>query len=165
MGAKYSSEGIRRVIELYKKGLGNRLISRETGINRDSVKWWIKQFRERGDSFLDKHCPPEGYGYALKEALVRNVLENGLSLRQVATAYGLSRGLASKWVKCVKLGGYESLMGRHKKIDVASLPEVERLRIELERAKTEIALLKKVKALMEERGPKLKEQGQKPSNH
>ena len=54
---------------------------------------------------------------------------------------------------------------RKKKDSGEELPEVERLKKELERANTQIALLKKVKALVEERERRLLELGQKPSSH
>lgn len=165
MGTKHSKEEVQRVIDLHNQGLGNRLIHRETGIDRERIKWWISQYKKHGDSFLDGTSRPVVYDYALREAVVREVLENHLSLRQAAINYGLNKEVVRKWVGRVRTSGYESLMERHKKTDKASLLEVDRLKIELERAKTEIALLKKVKALMEERDPSCREPGQKPSNH
>ena len=97
---------------------------------------------------------------------MREVLEKGLSLHSVATKFGINRELARDWTRLVKEGGYESLMKKRKKKDSGEeLPEVERLKKELERANTQIALLKKVKALVEERERRLLELGQKPSSH
>lgn len=166
MRKKYTLEEKLRVIELYKHGLGNRLISRETGCHRNAVKWWIRQYRTHGESYFTESSNPPSYAYSFKETVVREILEKGLSLRSAATKFGINKELARRWTRLVKEGGYESLMKKRKKKDSGEdLPEVERLRKELERANTQIALLKKVKALVEERERRLLELGQKPSSH
>lgn len=48
MSKKYTMEEKLRVIELYKRGLGNRMISKETGCERSAVKWWLRPFRTPG---------------------------------------------------------------------------------------------------------------------
>ena len=166
MTRKYTVEEKLRVIELYKKGLGNRLISRETGCERSAVKWWIRQFRAHGESYFMERSGPPSYDSSFKGCVVREVLEKGLSLHSAATEFGINRESARGWVRIVKEGGYEALMKKRKKKGSGEeLPEVERLRTELERANTQIALLKKVKALVEERERRLLELGQKPSSH
>lgn len=166
MRRKYTLEEKLRVIELYRSGLGNRLISRETGCERSAVKWWIRQFRTHGESYFMERSGPPSYDSPFKESVVREVLEKGISLHSAATKFGIDKELARNWTRLVKEGGYESLMKKRKKKDSGEeLPEVERLRTELERANTQIALLKKVKALVEERERRLLELGQKPSSH
>ena len=166
MRRKYTLEEKLRVIELYRSGLGNRLISRETGCERSAVKWWIRQFRTHGEPYFMERSGPPSYDSPFKESVVREVLEKGISLHSAATKFGINRELARGWIRLVKEGGYESLMKKRKKKDSGEeLPEVERLRTELERANTQIALLKKVKALVEERERRLLELGQKPSSH
>ena len=166
MSRKYTLEEKLRVIELYKRGLGNRMISRETGCERSAVKWWLRQFRTHGESYFIERCIPRTYDDTFKESVVREVLEKGLSLHSAATKFGINRELARNWTRLVKESGYESLMKKRKKKDSGEeLPEVERLKKELERANTQIALLKKVKALVEERERRLLELGQKPSSH
>ena len=115
MSKKYTLEEKLRVIDLYKRGLGNRMISRETGCERSAVKWWLRQFRTHGESYFIERCIPRTYDDTFKESVVREVLEKGLSLHSAATKFGINRELARNWTRLVKEGGYESLMKKRKK--------------------------------------------------
>ena len=142
----------RKVIELHRRGMGSRLIHRETGLDLSTIKQWVRTYGYQGEGFFMERPRVREYGYAFREMVVRDVLENHLSLREVSARYGIGHGLAVKWVSRVREAGYEAVMGRRPgtRADGAA-SELDRLRTENERLRAEVALLKKLKALAEER--------------
>lgn len=156
---KHSYSEKMKVVELYNQGYGNCVISRELKISTAIVKTWLRIYRSKGLSGLDKQ-PNKTLTVDLKESVVRDVLENSLSFPSVALKYGISQSCAYQWVQQVKREGFCSLketqkgrpakeMGRPKKKEPET--ELEKLEAELRYLRAENAYLKKVRALVQER--------------
>ena len=111
-----------------------------------------------------------------KIELVRDFLENGVTLRQICNENKVSRTAFESWVCKARVYGYDSLrqynrrgrppkdpMARPKKQEPQT--ELEKLQAENLRLRAENALLKKVKALVEEQEARARLNGQKPSTN
>ena len=114
---------------------------------------------------------------ALKEKIVKDIEENGLTLTEASVKYNVSDSSLYVWLKLYREQGIKALyemkprgrppkeMGRPRKKKPEEMTELERLRYENERLRAENALLKKVRALVEEREARLRQIGQKPSKN
>ena len=136
---------------------------------------WIK-YQSNGPLVLIKKKNIKADG-TLKEKIVRDIEENGLTLSEASIKYDVSAGSLSVWLKLYREKGIRVLyeikprgrppkdMGRPRKKKPEEMTELERLRYENERLRAENALLKKVRALVEEREDRLRRIGQKPSKN
>jgi transposase len=157
-----------RVVDLYIRGHGSRIISRELHISRTVVQTWIRLYQSNGFSGFDKQ-PKKVLSIELKKDVVSDVLNKCISFPAVALKYGISQSAAYQWVQLVKQEGFSSLketkqgrpptvMGRPKKKQPET--ELEKLEEELRYLRAENAYLKKVRALVQER--LLRESGKPP---
>ncbi len=147
-------------INLYDRGYGCVNIGKALGVNESRVAEWLARYRAEGLSGLERRSTCS-LCVASKGMIVREVLEESLSLEQAALRYGVSRSAVRCWVIKVRAGGYESLaevkkrgrpptaMGRPKKKEPQT--ELEKLQDELRYLRAENAYLKKLRALVEER--------------
>ena len=136
---------------------------------------WIK-YQSNGPLVLIKKKNIKADG-SLKEKIVRDIEENGLTLAADSIKYDVSYGRLSVWLKLYREKGIRALyeikprgrppkdMGRPRKKKPEEMTEFEKLRYENERLRAENALLKKVRALVEEREARLRQIGQKPSKN
>ena len=136
---------------------------------------WIK-YQTDGPLVLIKKKNIKADG-ALKEKIVKDIEENGLTLTEASVKYNVSDGSLYVWLKLYREQGIKALyemkprgrppkeMGRPRKKKPEEMTELERLRYDNERLRAENALLKKVRALVEEREARLRQIGQKPSKN
>jgi len=174
MYRKHSFEAKLNLVSQVKSGLPLKLVARKYELEAKMLRHWVGLYDKYGESGLEKRLPIRATG-EVKEQIVRQILENGLSLPQAALRYAVSEHALKTWIKVVKFRGYSALsepknpgrplkiMGRPKK----KMPqtELERLQVENARLKAEVALLKKVTALVEEREARTRMNGQKPSKN
>ena len=136
---------------------------------------WIR-YQQEGPLALMKKKNIKADG-SLKEIIIRDIEENGLTLAEASIKYDVSGTRVSVWLKLYREQGIKALyemkprgrppkaMGRPRKKKPEEMTELERLRYENERLRAENALLKKVRALVEEREARLRQIGQKPSRN
>ena len=161
---------------MIEDGYSIKSISRDYGIDfKDLSALWIKYQRE-GPLGLRKKRYVRTDGL-FREAVVRDIAENCLTLPEAAVKYDVSISRIKVWNKIAREDGYGALykhkrigcppkdMGRPKKKRPEEMTELERLRYENECLRTENALLKKVRALVEERNAHQREIGRKPSKN
>lgn len=138
------------------------------------------------ENLLDRYCkygesglyrkPHVVISFERKIQLVRDFLENGVTLRQICNENEIGRTTFETWVRKVRVHGYDSLrqynrrgrppknqMSRPKKKEPQT--EIEKLQAENLRLRAENALLKKVKALVEEQEAQARPNGRKPSTN
>lgn len=150
-------------------------LSREYGYHPDKILEWVRKYDLYGEDGVCKRSNVKASG-ALKEELVRQILEKGVPLRQVLVTSLVSRSALESWVSKVRKYGYSALYeskrrGRPKKTPMARpkkkepQTDLEKLQAEVLRLKAENALLKKVKALVEEKNARARLNGQKPSTN
>ena len=172
---KYSYEQRLVIVQRVKHGEAIAHLSKEYHINATQILAWVRMWDRYGRCGLEKqpHSRPTP---ALKEKVVRLILEKGVPLAHVRIEYRIGKTALQRWVSMVRHLGYESLhhekkrgrptndqMARPKKKEPQT--ELERLQAENLRLKAENALLKKVKALVEEEEARARLNGQKPSTN
>jgi transposase len=171
---KHTIEEKLQTVELYKQGLGARIISAKLSICDRVIKNWINIYKARGILGFVKQSNTLT-SLELKHKLVKEVLENGLSYETVSLKYLISPTAVFTWVSKVKKYGYSSLveikqrgrppkkMGRPKTKEPQT--DMEKLQAEVEYLRAENAYLKKLRALVEEREARESVKKPKPSNH
>ena len=172
---KYSYEQRLVIVQRVKQGEAIAHLSKEYHINETQILAWVRMWDRYGRSGLEKqpHCRPTS---ALKEKVVRLILEKGVPLAHVRVEYRIGKTALQRWVSMVRQHGYDSLhkkkkrgrppkniMARPKKKEPQT--ELERLQAENLRLRAENALLKKVKALVEEQKARERFNGQRPSTN
>ena len=172
---KYSYEQRLEIVQRVKQGEAIAHLSKEYHINETQMLAWVRMWDKYGSTGLKKqpHCRPTP---ALKEKVVRLILEEGVPLAHIRIEYRIGKTALQRWVSQVRQYGYEILhlkkkrgrppkdtMARPKKKELQT--ELEKLQAENLRLRAENALLKKVKALVEEQKAQARRYGQKPSTN
>ena len=165
-----------KYMKMLESGYSKGYIHRQYGINLDLLGSLWLMYQQSGSSALKSKKVNNSDG-AHREAVVRDVQENHLTLYEASAKHGVSASFVSKWLRVVREKGFASLyerrlyrcpsksMGRPRKKKPEEMTELELLRYENERLRAENALLKKVRALVEEREARLREIGRKPSKN
>ena len=176
MGKKHSEKDRLQYMKMMEEGYSADYIHRHYGINGELLKsLWIR-YQKEGIKALKKKKNIKAEG-GLKEIIVKDIEENGLTLTEASVKYNVSDGSLYVWLNLYREQGIKALyemkprgrppkdMGRPRKKKPEEMTELERLRYENERLRAENALLKKVRALVEEREARLRQIGQKPSKN
>lgn len=162
------------VVKACESGLPLKTVAKQFRVNYTEAQVWLRLYREKGLDGL-KSLSRRSWSASEREEIVREHLENKLSLSETCVRYGIQRSTLLHWCKAARERGYEALsmpyskkrshgnMGRPRKLTEAEMTELERLRKENQELKTDIALLKKVRALVDERNARLRGIGRKPS--
>ena len=148
---KYSYRVRLAIVKRVKQGEAISHLSEAYSVSRNKIREWVQMWDKYGCSGL-KYQPHSRPTRALKEKIVRLILERGVPLTQVRVEYRICRTTLYCWVNTVRKYGYDGLepskrMGRPKKKEPQT--ELERLQAENLRLRAENALLKKAKALVE----------------
>ena len=167
-----------KYIKMIEDGYSVDYICNHSGFDHHTLSaLWIK-YQTEGPLALLKKKNVRADG-AFREAVIRDIEENCLTLFEAAAKHNVSVAQLKIWKRKAREGGYAALyeekprgrppkdnsMGRPKKKKPEEMTELERLRYENERLRAETALLKKVRALVEEREARLREIGRKPSKN
>jgi transposase len=141
-------------------------------IDRKAISDWVRRYSLFGSEGLKRRsavCIPP----VIKEEIVREHQEKGISLPELSLRYDINRCTIQSWLRLVRVRGYASLyrmnnpgrppkdMGRPKKKEPQT--ELEKLQFENAYLKAENALLKKVKALVEKQEARARLNGRRPS--
>ena len=176
MYRKHKEEDRLRYMKMLEDGYSINYLHNHYGINRDLLKSLWEKYRKEGPLGLLKKKNISADGH-LRERIVKDIEENGLTLCDASLKYDVSASRLSIWLKLYREKGPAVLhkikprgrplkdMGRPRKKKPEEMTELERLRYENERLRAENALLKKVRALVEEREARLHRIGQKPSRN
>lgn len=161
-----------RFMHMIEEGYSFSFIHKQYGINENVLKTLWGNYQLYGPKSIKKHGNFKASS-ELKCEIVRDIVENHITLHAASLKYGPSSKSIERWLHQAREQGISVLsmekkrgrppgMGRKKK---EPLTEIEKLRKEVQELRTENALLKKVRALVEERNARLREIGQKPSKN
>ena len=176
MKKRHGSEDRLHYMKMLEEGHSIAHIHKHYGINETLLKVLWEKYQQLGSLALMKKKNVKADGF-LKEKIVRDIEENGLTLAAASIKYDVSDGRLSVWLKLYREKGIRALyeiktrgrppkdMGRPRKKKPEEMTELEKLRYENERLRAENALLKKVRALVEEREARLRQIGQKSSKN
>ena len=176
MKKRHTSEDRLHYMKMLEEGHSIDHIQKHYGINNTLLKVLWEKYQHAGPLALMKKKNIKADG-SLKEKIVRDIEENGLTLAAASIKYDVSGTRLSVWLRLYREQGIKALyemkprgrppkaMGRPRKKKPEEMTELERLRYENERLRAENALLKKVRALVEEREARLRQIGRKPSKN
>jgi transposase len=171
---KYHYEERLKIVKAYFSGLTYREITNKYGVNQFDLLIWVARYQKYGSHGLMRQ-PYTRSNYAFREEIVKEHLEEFISLTEISAKYLVARCTVIRWCKVAREQGYQALselkrrgrplkdMGRPKK--QAPQTEIEILHERVKDLEAENALLKKVNALVEEKEALLKRTGQKPSRN
>lgn len=155
-------------------GVPQRRLCAQYHLGQHYLENLLYRYRKNGEEGLYRKAQKR-ISSDLKEKLVRDYLEKGVTLRQICNENEISKTAFESWVSKVRTNGYGSLreikrrghppkdMARPRKKEPQT--ELEKLQAENLRLRAENALLKKVKALVEEQEARARLNGQKPSTN
>ena len=158
-------------IRMYEEGWTKLQIQKEYHVDPNTLTYWYSKYKEVGDLSVFQNEPQSQVPEDDKIKIVKEILENRLSLHQASIQYSVSICTVKRWMKAYEQHGETGLrrknaagtMAKKKVYTPEQLDELEMLRRRNEYLEAENALLKKVKALVEEREARLRATGRKPS--
>lgn len=171
---KYSYEEKLKMVKLYRFGISCTVIKQKYGVAKTDLFVWNNLYEKREKQGLKKRSNFK-FSNGTKVQIVREHLEENLSLTDLCVKRGIELSAIKRWCKIAREQGYDALanirqrgrppkeMGRPKK--KCEQTELEKLRERVKDLEAENALLKKVKSLVAERVSHLKKTGQKPSKN
>lgn len=153
-----------KIIEMYEKGISQTIIAMQYNVNKNTIKYITRLYREHGIEFLEDKKKDPKYTAKFKFELVKRVI-NGESKSSVGAEYGINPGTIYAWCKKYNDLGYNGLkqdlrggpgVSKTKKTATPSKAitkdeKIEELEKENKRLKMEIDLLKKLNALVQQR--------------
>lgn len=145
-----------RAVALFELGLAVQAVATRLGVSRPSVDRLYQRWRVRGRGALVTKPTKQSYSFEIKLDLVQRFIA-GETQTALAKEAGLSSPvLLRTWVRQYRAHGEDALRpkpkGRPAKQpgEAKEVPEVERLRREVEYLRAENAYLGKLRALMEQ---------------
>lgn len=161
-----------KIVSRLQSGEPLRSLCKELKMDKKNVRLWYLRYKKYGEEGL-RGIRYSHYTSDEKLAIVKEVLEKGVTLQELCLLYDLSSSTIKTWVRLYRQGlslenrkrgrPPRELMARPKKKEAET--ELERLQAENLRLRAENALLKKVKALVEEQEARARLNGQKPSRN
>ena len=154
MKKRHTLEDRLHYMKMLEEGHSIDHIHKHYGINKTLLKVLWEKYQQLGSLALMKKKNVKADG-SLKEKIVRDIEENGLTLAAASIKYDVSYSSLSVWLKLYREQGIKALyemkprgrapkeMGRPRKKKPEEMTELERLRYENERLRAENALLKK----------------------
>ena len=144
------------IVKRVKQGEAISHLSKAYSVSRNEIREWVQMWDKYGCSGL-KYQPHSRPTRALKEKIVRLILERGGSLTQVRVEYRICRTTLYCWVNTVRKYGYDGLepskrMGRPPK-EIMGRPKKKEPQTELERLQAENLRLRAENALLKKRRP------------
>ena len=170
---KHSLEEKLDAIRLYNR-IGNMAeVARVLDVCPSLVNAWVMQYQLRGPSSLIPKSTIQSYGPEVRIAIVEDLRNKNVSLREASAVFGISTKTISRWMQLAEERGFTALFDRIPKNHIPGMPrkkkkdepltELEQLREENMRLRAELALIKKVDALVEKRCKPTRKSVRKPS--
>ena len=140
---------------LFDDGFGERAVARRLGIEHDRVRKWFYTYRAFGKEalFVSEH---KKYGYELKLAAAKALVDEGLTRVEVMQKYGIRSVSALKsWCAAYRKGDLESLKPRpkgrpRKPAHPAYSSREEELEARVRELELELEIQKRINALADE---------------
>lgn len=153
---QYTEEFRRKVVQHYfSTNDGVKRTAKIFGVHKATIQLWVSRCKEHGEdaAVLDKKR--RMYSPVVKESIIRDILDNQISIRQASAKYNIARLQLSRWLESYSNGGVEALAGmkQQKQADTntrAKKPEFLTIEDELDYLRAENAYLKKLQALIQE---------------
>ena len=178
---KYSYEFKQKVVQAYLNGEGGcEYLSKKYNVSHyETVRRWVKAYKEFGDNGLARSRQNKNYSFKFKLSVVELYLSSEVSYQELALSQGIhNQSLVARWVNDFRIAGPDALRpkkkGRKKTLDTRELSKsskfneekpidtsaehVKELEDELLKLRIENAYLKELRRLRLEEEALLKKQ-------
>ena len=178
---KYSYEFKKKVVQAYLNGEGGcEYLSKKYNVSHyETVRRWVKAYKEFGDNGLVRSRQNNNYSFQFKLSVVELYLSSEVSYQELALSQGIhNQSLIARWVNDFRIAGPDALRpkkkGRKKTLDIkefknpskpieeklvdTSVEHIKELEDELLKLRIENAYLKEMRRLRLEEKALLKKQ-------
>ena len=125
-----------QAVNLYKKRRSKAEVARFLGLCPSLIDLWVRQYYIGGPSALTPKSTGATYDPRTRIAIVEDLLNKAVSLRDASALFGVSSRTLGRWLRSVEESGFTSLFDR---IPSNSVPGMGRKRKEA--PQTELALV------------------------
>ena len=164
-----------RAVLMRESGIQPTKICRELHITMFALHYWYALYQAKGELALRTRQRSHHLSYEEKLAIVEDVIENRLSLKQSSIKHLVSPGNLKSWLKAYRTSGPDGLKRKDKSRSMAKkrkreytqseIDELTELRRRNEWLEAENAMLKKAKALVEAKRAQQRATGQESSKN
>ena len=162
-----------RAVLMRDSGIQPTQICRELHITMATLHYWYALYQARGEESLRTRQGKEHLGYEKKVAIVEDIVQNHLSLKQSSVKYLVPQRNLKTWLKAYRTLGPDGLkrkgksktMIKKKVYSQSEIDELTELRRRNEWLEAENAMLKKAKALVEAKRAQQRANGQESSKN
>ena len=164
-----------RAVLMRESGIQLTKICRELHITMRTLHYWYALYQAKGELALRTRIRGPHLSHEEKLAIVEDVIENRLSLKQSSIKHLVSVGNLRSWLKAYRTSGPDGLNRKNKSRSMAKkrkreytqseIDELTELRRRNEWLEAENAMLKKAKALVEAKRAQQRATGQESSKN
>lgn len=153
---QYTEEFRRKVVQHYLSTHdGVKRTAKIFGVHKATIQLWISTYRKHGEDIAISDKKRRKYAPAVKEAVIHDILNNQLSVRQAAAKFNISRLQLARWLESYKNGGMEALSVMKKRKQTNTGAQAKKTEFltpedELDYLRAENAYLKKLQALIQQ---------------
>lgn len=111
---KYSDEVRRQAVEILQAGAGHRALAGKLGIPEATARQWTRAFAVGGAAaVLNAGASHRVYSFETKLAVVKDKLENGMSVREVMVKHNIpSESSVKAWCRKYRVEGESGLIDK-----------------------------------------------------
>ena len=110
----HAPEVRQRAVEVLQEGVGHRALAAELGIPQATARQWARAYAVGGaDAVLNAGTRHHTYSYEVKLAVVKDRMENGLTVREAMIKHKIpSESSVKAWCRQYRDGGEAALVDR-----------------------------------------------------
>lgn len=110
----HAPEVRQRAVEILQEGVGHRALAAKLGIPQATARQWARAYDVGGaDAVLNAGARHHTYAYEVKLAVVKDRLENGLTVCETMIKYGIpSESSVKAWCRQYRESGESALVDK-----------------------------------------------------
>lgn len=122
----HAPEVRQRAVEILQEGVGHRALAAELGIPQATARQWARAYAVGGaDAVLNAGSHHHTYSYEVKLAVVKDRLENGLTVREAMIKHKIpSESSVKAWCRQYRESGESALVDKPRAVARASVVAV-----------------------------------------
>ena len=162
-----------RAVLMRSSGIPPTKICRELHITMPTLHYWYALYQAKGEESLRTRQKKRQLSYEEKLAIVEDITQNCLSLKQGSVKHLVCQRNLKVWLKAYRTSGpdglkrktHSKIMAKKKEYNQSEIDELTELRRRNEWLEAENAMLKKAKALVEAKRAQQRANGQESSKN
>ncbi len=110
----YGEDIRKQAVQILSEGVGHRALAARLGIPEATARQWARTYAVGGaDAVIGAGTRHRVYPYELKLAVVKDRLENGLTVREAMIKHGVpSESSVKSWCRLYRDGGPDALIDK-----------------------------------------------------